>query len=122
MRLQADSPEPAREELLRIAARSGEPLLAYGTDEDAAIGIDPETIQLDLGADPIAYAAKRLEIARDLFARQEWRELEPDESYAVLRRPPAYATADAGRAVGVLVRQIGGMRTLRDHPGSGRDS
>jgi hypothetical protein len=26
-----------------------------------------------------------------------------------------------GRAVGVLVRQIGGVRTLRDHPGSGRD-
>ena len=113
--------EQEREELLRIASRSREPLLAYGTDEDAALGIDPETIQLDLGADPIAYAAKRLEIARDLFARQERRELKPDESYAVLRRSLAYAIADAGRAVGVLVRQIGGVRTLRDYPGSGRD-
>ena len=114
---------PAQEnaELLRIAARSSEPLLAYGTDEDAAAGIDPETIPLDLGADPIAYAAKRLEIARDLFLRQERRELRPDESYAVLRRSLAYAIGDAGRAVGVLVRQIGGVRTLRDHPGSGRD-
>jgi hypothetical protein len=108
-------------ELQRIAARSSEPLLAYGTDEDAAFGIDPETIQLDLGADPIAYAAKRLEIARDLFLRQERRELKPDQSYAVLRRSLAYAIADAGRAVGVLVRQIGGVRTLRDYPGSGRD-
>ena len=108
-------------ELQRIAARSSEPLLAFGTDEDAAFGIDPETIVLDLGSDPIAYAAKRLEIARDLFLRQEQRQLKPDESYAVLRRSLAYAIADAGRAVGVLVRQIGGVRTLRDHPGSGRD-
>ena len=28
---------------------------------------------------------------------------------------------DVGRAVGVLARQIGGVRTLRDFPGSGRD-
>jgi hypothetical protein len=115
--------DPAQEsaELLRIAARSNDPLLAFGTDEDAAFGIDPETIPLDLGADPIAYAAKRLEIARDLFNRQERRQLSPDQSYAVLRRSLAYAIGDAGRAVGVLVRQIGGVRTLRDHPGSGRD-
>ncbi len=115
------APQDEGSELLRIAARSNEPLLAYGTDEDAAFGIDPETIQLDLGSDPIAYAAKRLEIARDLFRRQETRELTPDQNYAVLRRSLAYAIADAGRAVGVLVRQIGGVRTLRDHPGSGRD-
>jgi hypothetical protein len=108
-------------ELQRIAARSHEPLLAYGSDEDAALGVDPETIQLDLGADPIAYAAKRLEIARDLFARQEKRALSPDQSYAVLRRSLAFAISDAGRAVGVLTRQIGGVRTLRDYPGSGRD-
>ena len=108
-------------ELQRIAARSSEPLLAFGSDEDAAFGIDPETIQLDLGADPIAYAAKRLAIARDLFQRQEMRELRPDQNYAVLRRSLGYAIADSGRAVGVLVRQIGGVRTLRDHPGSGRD-
>ena len=114
-------PDKEGAELQRIAARSNEPLLAYGTDEDAAAGIDPETIPLDLGADPIAYAAKRLEIARDLFQRQERRELTPEQSYAVLRRSLAYGIADAGRAVGVLVRQIGGVRTLRDHPGSGRD-
>jgi hypothetical protein len=114
---------PAEEsaELLRIAARSNEPLLAYGSDEDASFGIDPETIQLDLGSDPIAYAAKRLDIARDLFRRQETRTLKPDQNYSVLRRSLDYAIADAGRAVGVLVRQIGGVRTLRDFPGSGRD-
>ncbi|MDP1649296.1 MAG: zinc-dependent metalloprotease [Rubrivivax sp.] len=113
--------ETERAELQRIAARSSEPLLAYGTDEDNAFGIDPETIQLDLGSDPIAFASKRLEIARDLFRRQETRALSPQRDYAVLRRSLAYAIADVTRAVGTLVRQIGGVRTLRDFPGSGRD-
>ncbi len=108
-------------ELLRIAGRSAEPLLAYGTDEDAAFGLDPETLQLDLGSDPIVFAAKRLDIARDLFRRQETRELSPQSDYAVLRRSINYALSDATRAVGVLVKQIGGMRTLRDFPGTGRD-
>jgi hypothetical protein len=111
--------EPAA--LRRIAARSSEPLLAFGTDEDHAFGIDPETIQLDLGSDPIAFASRRLDIARDLFARQENRVLQPDEDYSVLRRSLNYALADVGRAIGVLTRQIGGVRTLRDFPGSGRD-
>ena len=107
--------------LLRIAARSNEPLLGFGSDEDAALGIDPESLPLDLGSDPVVFAAKRLDIARELFQLQEVRPLRSDESYAVLRRSLAYAIADSGRAVGVLVRQIGGVRTLRDYPGSGRD-
>ena len=115
------APEDEDAELRRIAARSSEPLLAYGSDEDAALGIDPETLQLDLGADPIAFAAKRLEIARELFARQERRALDPDQGYAVLRRSLGYAIGDVYRSLGVLARQIGGVRTLRDFPGSGRD-
>jgi Met-zincin len=113
--------EAERAELQRIAARSSEPLLAYGTDEDNAFGIDPETIQLDLGSDPIAFASKRLQIARDLFMRQETRTLSPQHDYAVLRRSLAYAIADVTRAMSTLARQIGGVRTLRDFPGSGRD-
>ena len=108
-------------QLQTIAARSAEPLLAFGTDEDSAFGLDPETLQLDLGSDPVAFAAKRLEIARDLFKRQETRVLAADRDYAVLRRSVDYALGDATRAIGVLVRQIGGLRTLRDYPGSGRD-
>ncbi len=115
------TPAAEKAELQRIAARSAEPLLAYGSDEDAAFGLDPETLQLDLGADPIAFAAKRLDIVRELFKRQETRTLPSDRDYAVLQRSIAYAVSDAWRAVGVLVRQVGGVRTLRDYPGSGRD-
>ena len=115
------TPADESAELQRIASRSHEPLLAYGSDEDNAFGLDPETIQWDLGADPIAFATKRLAIARDLFQRQETRVLPGDKDYAVLRRSLSYALGDTFRAVGVLVRHIGGLRTLRDFPGSGRD-
>ena len=107
--------------LQQIAARSNEPLLAYGSDEDAAYGIDPETLLWDLGSDAVSFAARRLDIARDLFKRQETRTLPADSDYSVLRRSLTYALGDVSLAVNALTRQIGGVRTLRDFPGSGRD-
>ncbi len=114
---------PAEEEaeLQRIAARSAEPLLAYATDEDNAVGLDPEAQPFDLGADPIVHARKRFALARELIQRQGRRALRSDQDYSVLRRSVAYALRDMGRVSAVLLRQIGGVRTLRDHPGSGRD-
>ena len=117
-------PLPADQEsgaLAKIAARSAEPLLAFGTDEDNFFGVDPETLQFDLGSDVVAFARKRIAIARDLLSRQETRTLPADQDYAVLRRSVTYALRDLGRAANVLTRQIGGVRTLRDHAGSGRD-
>ncbi|MDE2371321.1 MAG: zinc-dependent metalloprotease [Burkholderiales bacterium] len=115
------TPAAERAALGRIAERGKEPWLAYGSDEDVYAGLDPETLPLDLGADPIAFASKRIAIARDLFKRQETRQLPPDRDYAVLRRSLGYALADTFRALGVLARQIGGVRALRDYPGSGRE-
>ena len=114
---------PAQEEaeLSRIAARNAEPLLAYGTDEDNSLGIDPESLMFDLGADVVAFAKKRVAIGRDLLARQETRTLAPDEDYSVLRRSVSYALRDMARAAAALTRQIGSVRTVRDHAGSGRD-
>lgn len=108
-------------ELTKIAARSAEPELAYGTDEDNFLGVDPESLQFDLGSDPVAFARKRVDIARDVLRRQENRQLGADEDYSVLRRAVAFALRDMSRAAQVLTRQIGGVRTLRDHAGSGRD-
>ena len=114
-------PEQETSGLAKIAARSAEPQLAFGTDEDNFFGVDPETLQFDLGSDVVAFARKRIAIARDLLSRQETRTLPADQDYAVLRRSVTYALRDMGRAAGVLTRQIGGVRTLRDHAGSGRD-
>jgi hypothetical protein len=108
-------------ELRRIAARNTEPALAYGTDEDNALGIDPESLTFDLGDDPVAYAKTRFAIAQDLLERQEARQLRDDQNYTPLRRSVRFAVRDYTVAAGVLARQIGGVRTLRDFPGSGRD-
>ena len=53
----AAAPKAKTAELKKIAARSGEPALAYATDEDTR-GIDPDPLsnRFDLGKDPIAYA------------------------------------------------------------------
>ncbi len=117
----AAAAQAERAMLQAVAARSAEPQLAFGTDEDHFAGLDPEAIQMDLGNDPLAFAGKRLAIARDLLRRQETRELPADTDYAVLRRSLGFALADASRAAAVLARQIGGLRTLRDFPGSGRE-
>ncbi len=110
-----------RAALEKIAGRSAEPLLAYGTDEDNFIGVDPETLQFDLGNDVIAFAKKRIAIAQELLKRQETRTLRPDQDYNVLKRSVSYALRDVARAANVLSRQIGGVRTVRDAPGTGRD-
>jgi hypothetical protein len=115
------APEAESDELARIAARSVEPQLAYATDEDAFLGLDPDVQQFDLGNDAIAFAEQRIEIARDLLRRQETRRLPPQRNWAALRRSVSYAISDLSRAVEVLSRQIGGVRTSRDFVGSGRD-
>ncbi len=117
----AVAPEQEAAELSRIAGRSGEPALAYGTDEDNFLGIDPDALQFDLGDDVLVFAARRFDIARDLIQRQETRPLKPDQDYGSLRRTLGFAVRDAGRAAGLLLRQVGGVRTLRDFPNTGRD-
>ncbi|MDZ7858367.1 zinc-dependent metalloprotease [Sphaerotilus sp.] len=116
-------PLPAEQEtaeLARIAGRSSEPALAYGTDEDNLFGLDPESLQGDLGSDPVVFARKRIAIARDLLRRLEARPV-AQADHATLRRGVGYALRDVARVSGTLLRQIGGLRTLRDGPGTGRD-
>ena len=64
---------------------------------------------------------KRIAIAQDLLKRQETRQLRPDQDYNLLRRSVSFALRDVARAANVLARQIGGVRTVRDAPGTGRD-
>jgi hypothetical protein len=115
--------DPAREaaELDRIASRSSEPQLAYSTDEDVAyFAVDPAVNQGDLGSDPLAYAKKRLALVRELWQRTEKLELKPGESYSILRRNFTRGLNEAGQGAVYAARYIGGLTTLRDHVGSGR--
>jgi len=115
--------DPAQEtaELAKIAARSSEPWLAYSTDEDVAyFAIDPAVNQLDLGSDPLAYAKKRLALVHELWQRTESMTLAPGDSYSILRRNFTRGLNEAGQGALYASKYIGGLTTLRDHAGSGR--
>lgn len=95
--------------------------LAFATDEDLRVGLDPDAMSFDLGDDAIAFAERRFAIAREVLQHQDLRPLPEDEDYASLRRAVGFALRDAGRAAAVATRQIGGLHTWRDHPGGPRD-
>lgn len=115
----------AQKELQAIAQRSADPsqtdALAFGTDEDNAIGLDPQALVFDLGRDPVVFARGRLAIVQDLFERQAGRQLTPQDDPTLLRRSVSYGLRDMARTSQILLRQVGGVVTRRDAPGSGRD-
>ncbi|PHV04436.1 metallopeptidase [Janthinobacterium sp. BJB412] len=115
--------EPAREkdELARIAGRSNEPQLAYGTDQESGgYNSDPDVNVFDLGSDPLAYYQKRLSMSRELWDRVQARQPRPGESYAALRRSFDFGFAQFSRTMPVVVKYVGGVTYLRDHAGTGR--
>ncbi|WP_290639246.1 zinc-dependent metalloprotease [Aquabacterium sp.] len=115
----------AKKALQDIALRSADPAqtdaLAFGTDEDNALGLDPQSLVFDLGNDPVAFARTRLAIVHDLFQRQSARTLTPQDDVTLLRRSVGYGLRDMARTSQILLRQVGGVVTRRDAPGSGRD-
>ncbi len=119
-------PKQEKAELARIALRtSTDPLLAYGTDEDAgygniAIGIDPEVNRFDLGSDPIEYYKKRLKLTRELWDRLETLKLEPGESYERLTRSFASGFRQLSRVAPLVAKYVGGVKHVRDRAGTDR--
>ncbi len=119
-------PAQEKEELAKIAARSGEPELAFANDIDAgfggaAEGMDPQVNRRDLGSDPLDYAMRRLKLSRELWARLQERRLKPGESYEMLRRNFLAGLTQLGNAGVVGAKYVGGVVYVRDHAGSGRD-
>lgn len=112
--------------LARLAEKSADPAwadaLAFGTDEDNALGLDPHALTFDLGRDPIAFARTRVAIARNLIKRQATAVPSRGEDMTLPRRRVTYALRDLSRVSQVLTRQVGGLITRRDAPGSGRDA
>lgn len=111
-----------KDELARIAARSNEPQLAYGTDEDSmgTMVSDPDVNVFDLGSDPLAYIQKRLIITRELWDKLQARQLKTGDSYESLRRSFEYGFGQFARTIPVATKFVGGTTFLRDHAGTGR--
>lgn len=112
-----------KEELAKIASRSTEPLLAYGTDEDSVATVsDPDVNTFDLGGDPLAYFKKRLAISREYWDRLQDKKLKEGEGYESLRRSFEYSLGQFARTIPVATKYVGGVTSVRDHAGSSRAS
>ena len=112
-------------ELAKIAARSSEPGLAYGSDEDAgggssAVGIDPGVNRFDLGPDPLAYYQRRMVLARELWGRIQALQLAPGESYERLTRSLLSGFRAIAQIAPLAAKYVGGVTHRRDFAGSGR--
>jgi hypothetical protein len=107
--------------LVQIAERSTEPRLAFMADDTLYFsGLDPLANTFDLGLDPLAYADRQLKLARELWQLTESRSLQPDETYALLRRNFSRGLFEVQQSAAYAVKYIGGLTLRSDHAGSGR--
>ena len=87
-------------ELKKIAARSGEPALAYATDEDTR-GIDPDPLsnRFDLGKDPIEYAKMRAQLIAELWPKVVDETAKDGDGYQKVRQAFGVLLGNHGRAM-----------------------
>ncbi len=112
-----------RDDLAKIAGRSNEPLLAYGTDEELfgdLDGMDPMVNQRDVGGDPLEFAQRRIQLTRELFDRLQTRTLASGESFDVLTRNFGGGMRQLSVAYDMAAKYVGGVVYLRDQAGSNR--
>ena len=76
--------------------------------------------QLDLGSDPLAYAKKRLALVRELWQRTEHLELKPRRQLFGAAAQFHARTERGGQGALYASKYVGGLTTLRDRAGSGR--
>ncbi|WP_422012810.1 zinc-dependent metalloprotease [Roseateles sp.] len=109
-------------ELAKIAARSTDPLLAYGDDFDQGVGgvydgFDPRTNQRDLGDDPLAYAKKRLKLSQELWDRVQARTPEVGEDPLRNRRSVFESFRQLSMTANNISKYVGGIYAERIVPG-----
>ncbi len=105
-------------DLKKIAARSGEPALAYATDEDTR-GIDPDPLsnRFDMGKDPIAYAKLRAQLIGELWPKVIEDVTKEGDGYQQARRAFGIMLGQHGTAMYFASRYVGGLYVTRSHKG-----
>lgn len=103
-------------ELQAHASAGAKAGLHFATDEDTR-SADPYVKRWDLGADPLAFAASRVKLAKALLPGIEDRVLTDGDSYSDLRRAVDMLVYDMLHAGSCAVRFVGGERYHRSHKG-----
>jgi len=116
------TPGQEETELRAIAARAGDPMLGYATDEDAlgtfsVFAMDPYVNQFDASADPLAFERRQLALVREVWNRADSRLVEPGEGYQVLRRVLNRSFRELQNSAGIAAKFVGGVRLSRARAG-----
>ena len=120
VRLQAArpaGPTGRRDDLAKIAGRSAEPGLDYGTDEDLMYRRTRTINQWDLGADPMKFALDRMALAEELMKGLADRVVEKGEGYQRARVAFGMMLQQYGNAAFLAAQFVGGEHVYRDHKG-----
>jgi len=105
-------------ELKKIASRSAEPGLDYGTDEDTrSVDSDPLANRFDLGKDPVAFAQRRMKLAAELFPLVVERSVADGDGYQRARQAFGMVFSEYWRTAFFASRFPGGVYVHRDHKG-----
>lgn len=108
--------EGEKAELAKIATRSAEAGLDYGTDEDL-FSPDPHINQWDLGGDPLKFAQERMALAEELMKGLADRVVEKGEGYQRARVAFSIMLQQYGNAAYLAANFVGGEHVFRDHKG-----
>jgi len=119
--IEAETPEDELVELEKIASRSGEPFLAYGTDEDvfgnSMTGIDPLCNQRDLSDDPIAFYRDEIALSKELWGKIEETFEKPGNRYQKMLAAFNRGWRSYYYASRILPKFIGGIYRNNYHVG-----
>lgn len=105
-----------RDDLNKIASRSAEAGLDYGTDEDLFTP-DPHINQWDLGADPMKFAQERMALAEELMKGLADRVVDKGEGYQRARVAFSIMLQQYGNGAFLSAQFVAGEHVYRDHKG-----
>ncbi len=116
--LKGGSPEAEIPELRKIAAHSGDPRFAFGTDGDSR-GIDPDPliVRFDLSNDVVAFAKAEAKLVAESWPKVVDELTEDGEGYEKARRAFNMLLARHGEVMFAASRYVGGLHTTRSHKG-----
>lgn len=125
--IDAKTPDDELPVLQKIASRSNEPALIYGTDEDAydfgpfSVSVDPKCVTFDLSDDPLAWSVQQVERTKDLWKQLEERALFEGRSYVYLSQGFSSSLGQYFSGMNNIVKWIGGLYHTRTHVGDPSD-
>ena len=121
--LPGGTPEAERAGLEKVASRSGEPALAFATDEDTeSTDPDPFSNRFDLGKDPLEFATLRADLVAEVMPKIADRLATVDPKtgeggYNRVRQAFGVLLSAHGQAMHFASRLVGGLETSRSHKG-----